>query len=122
MLQLLLVGLLAQAPLHSSAARVRPAVRLEHAGFVRDARASVDLGNRFHYEARVAAPAVVSRRAFVVEALDANGTVVFAREARAQGRKEAGRVARAVRVHFDLDLPALDGVATLRVRLADEAR
>lgn len=122
MLHLLLVALLAHAPVHSSVAPAQPAVRLEHAGFLRDARASVTAGNRLLYEARVSTPAVVSRRTFVVEALDAEGTVVHTREVRADGRKGAERVARAVRVRFELDLPALDGVATLRVRLADRAR
>jgi len=71
------------------------------------------------FDAAIQWPATITRRSFVVEALAADGSVLFARPATASGRTPVGRHKRAVEAHFELDLPSTSGVHELRVRLAD---
>jgi hypothetical protein len=92
--------------------------RLPVAGFLRDARAELRSDQHLTFEARIQWPATITRTSFVVEGLGADGQVLFARPVTASAPTPVGRHKRAVQARFDLELPSLDGVQELRVRLA----
>jgi hypothetical protein len=96
-----------------------PQMALPRAGFLRDARAEIRAENQFAFEGRIQWPATATRTSFVVEGLAADGSVIFERPAQAHAPTPAGQHLGFVRARFELCLPALDGVAQLRVRFAD---
>jgi hypothetical protein len=85
-----------------------PQMALPRAGFLRDARAEIRAENQFAFEGRIQWPATATRTSFVVEG-----------PAQAHAPTPAGQHLGFVRARFELCLPALDGVAQLRVRFAD---
>ncbi|MBK7643004.1 MAG: hypothetical protein IPJ19_08125 [Planctomycetes bacterium] len=95
-----------------------PHVSIAHAGFLRDARAELRADHHLVFDARLQWPATVTRTSFVVEALSADGAVLYSHPVSASARTAVGRHKRSVAEHFDLELPALEGVQQLRVRLA----
>ncbi len=100
------------------AAAAGPRTTVAQAGFLRDARAELHSDRHLAFEARIQWPATITRTIFVVEGLAADGQVLFARPVSASAPAPIGRHKRPVRAHFDLELPSLDGVQELRVRLA----
>ena len=113
LLPLALVLFAAPSP---SAAAIAP--RVEHAGFLHDARARLTAPNHLVFEAKLNWPATITRRSFVVEGLAADGSVLFTRNATALAGNSRAPHKRSVTASFELELPALAGVADLRVRLA----
>ena len=96
-----------------------PQATLPQAGFLRDARSELRADGHFAFEGRIQWPATVTRTSFVVEGLTADGSLVFERPVQAHAPTPAGHHLGFVRAKFELALPALDGVAELRVRFAD---
>jgi len=92
--------------------------QVEPAGFLRDARAELGSDRHFAFEARIQWPATITRTSFVVEGLASDGKLLFARPVNASAPAPAGRHKGTLPAHFDLELPSLDGVQELRVRLA----
>ena len=88
------------------------------AGFLRDARVELRSENKLAFEGRIQWPATATRTSFVVEGLAADGSLVFGRPAKARAPTPPGHHLGFVRTKFELELPALDGVAELRVRFA----
>lgn len=103
---------LAAAPAAAPRATIAPA------GFLRDARAELQAGNHLVFDARIAWPATITRKSFVVDALGADGAVLYSRSVVAHARAPIGSHKRSVAAHFDLELPRLEGVGELRVRVA----
>lgn len=119
MLITLALAALAASPSHSTASAAPAApVRVEHAGFVRDARALVTPDQHLLFEARVEWPVSFARRSFAVEGHAADGSLLFSRKVTAEVATASARRKRAQPTRFRLDLPALDGVSELVVRPA----
>ena len=95
-----------------------PRASVVHAGFLRDARAELRSDNHLAFEATLQWPATASRRSFVVEGLGADGALLFSRPVTAHAPAPRAPRLRCVHASFELELPALEGVAELRVRLA----
>jgi hypothetical protein len=75
-------------------------------------------GNQLAFEATLQWPATATRKSFVVEALAPSGEVLFSRPVSARAPAARAPRLRTVHASFELELPALDGVEELRVRLA----
>jgi hypothetical protein len=95
-----------------------PRTSVASAGFVRDARVELRANNHLAFDARIQWPATITRRSFVVEGLAADGAVLFTRAVTASAPTPAGHHLRTVQARFDVELPSLDGVQEVRVRLA----
>jgi hypothetical protein len=96
-----------------------PQMSLPRAGFLRDARTELRADGHFAFEGRIQWPATATRTSFVVEGLAPDGSLIFERPVKAHAPTPAGHHLGFVRAKFELALPALDGVAQLRVRFAD---
>lgn len=90
---------------------------VEGSGFLRDARFELRDAAHVSFEGRIQWPATITRTSFVVEGLGQDGVPLFALPVRARAESPVGRVKRSVRAHFELELPALEGVRELRLRL-----
>lgn len=122
MLLPIFLALLAAAPSGSTsaaAAPVLPTVRVEAAGFLHDARASLDDAAVLHFQARVDGPMTLDRTTFVVENLDAAGRVLASRTVHARIDKGTARHRHARSARFTLALETDVTVAFVRVRSAD---
>jgi len=96
-----------------------PRASIQHAGFLRDARLELRADRQLAFAGRIDWPATITRRSFVVEALGADGTLLFSRPVTASAARASGRHKRAVEAHFELELPALEGVREVHVRCAN---
>lgn len=96
---------------------VLPQATPPQAGFLRDVRVELLQDQRLSFEAKVAFPATLSRRSFVVEGLAADGTLLGSRNATARVEAAGGRRRGMLDARFEIELPALSGVAQWRVRL-----
>ena len=112
------LALVAFSALHSTPAAPPAPVRIEHAGFVRDAHARLTPDQHLRFEARVEWPVSFARRSFEVEGLAADGSRLFSRRVTAKTGAPAARHKRSLPARFELDLPPLDGVTELVVRPA----
>ena len=115
LLSLILAVLLGAAPVAPAPA---PRIEVEHAGFLRDVRATLDERSHLSLQAKLQLPAVVSRRTFTIEALSLDGQVLFRETATASARPAGARHKHPVELALELTLPELSGVVLLRVRLA----
>jgi len=96
-----------------------PALALERAGHVSHAQAALVRGDGSAHLAvdfKVAFPALAARRTVVVEALGADGQLLFTRSVVARHGMNDARQHRSVRARARVALPDLAGVARLRVR------
>lgn len=96
----------------------QPRITVETAGFLRDTRVLCSANNQLSLQTRIQSPALLARRDFVIEGLDAQGKVRFQHEARARGLAAVVRAPRWVDARIECELPKLDGIAEIRVRLA----
>jgi hypothetical protein len=101
-----------------SAPAAAPTATVAHAGFLRDARVTLDARQHLVFDAAIQWPATITRRSFVVDGLAADGSVLCSRPVTASARTPVGVRKRSVAAHFDLELPATIGVHEWRVQLA----
>ena len=101
-----------------SAPAAAPQATITHAGFLRDARVTLEANQHLVFDAAIQWPATITRRSFVVDGLAVDGSVLFSRPVTASARTPVGLRKRSVAAHFDLELPATIGVRELRVHLA----
>src|SRR5262245_7051563 len=99
-----------------ASAPARPALGLEQGVGVRRAQAALTESGTLAVELELAFPATAARRALRIEALDADGRVLFTREAVARAGMNDARHHRTVRARASIALPELGGVARLRLR------
>jgi len=101
----------------------QPNVLVQVAGYVHDARGTIDEAGKLRFGARIDAPLTRDRAMFTLELLDANGRVIAVRDVHACVEAGSARHARARRARIDVKLADVFGTtttgATIRIRSAE---